>query len=260
MGVLLERQRIEKPMHVLPFFNGLELKVAGSQQRIGSCMFRTRQITSTGATRFLLHLTQCSSAFAEVREPCKKLLQGTNGKRKLKQEAASVADDEVAMKLAKIKKEKEQMKQMSIKSGFRAADSEAADRAVANFFYATVVSFNVASDTAPGSLYHQMFKAVANAPKTWKPPCRKKLAGPLLETCHDQMERDVADRDPGGVLAERFGIAVTSDGWDSTDHLPLINSAYITSNNGGVYLRSVDTSGHIKDGEYCAKLMIEDIY
>ena len=94
-------------------------------------MFCTRQITSTGATRFLLHLTQCSSAFAEVKEPCKKLLQGTNGKRKLKQEAASVADDEVAMKLAKIKKEKEQMKQMSIKSGFRAADSEAADRAVA---------------------------------------------------------------------------------------------------------------------------------
>ena len=74
------------------------------------------------------------------------------------------------------------------------------------------------------------------------------------------MEQELAARDPHGVLAAKFGIAITSDGWDSCDHLPLINSAYITANNGGVYMRSVDTSGHIKDAEYCAALMLEDIY
>ena len=32
------------------------------------------------------------------------------------------------------------------------------------------------------------------------------------------------------------------------------------ANDGGVYLRSVDTSGMTKTAEYCANLMIEDIY
>ena len=55
-------------------------------------------------------------------------------------------------------------------------------------------------------------------------------------------------------------MAYTSDGWDSCDSLPLINSAYILANNGGVYQRSVDTSGQTKSAEYCAALMIVDIY
>ena len=52
-----------------------------------------------------------------------------------------------------------------------------------------------------------------------------------------------------------------SDGWESCDNLPLINSAFITANDGGMYWRSVDTSGQIvKSADYCAMLMIQDIY
>ena len=53
---------------------------------------------------------------------------------------------------------------------------------------------------------------------------------------------------------------VLREGWDSIDHLPLINSAFITANDGGIYWRSTDTSGHEKNVEYCAALMISDIY
>eukprot|EP00966_Prymnesium_polylepis_P256415 5923707-Prymnesium_polylepis.1 len=67
-------------------------------------------------------------------------------------------------------------------------------------------------------------------------------------------------RDPDGILAERFGATYVSDGWDSCDNLPLINSAFICANNGGMYWRSVDTSGKTKTAEYCALLMIQDIY
>ena len=58
----------------------------------------------------------------------------------------------------------------------------------------------------------------------------------------------------------RYCSCYVSDGWDSVDNLPLINSAFITGNDGGVYWRSVDTSGKEKNAEYCAALMIADIY
>lgn len=74
------------------------------------------------------------------------------------------------------------------------------------------------------------------------------------------MLKVIHNRDPDDVLADKFGIAYSQDGWESVDHLPLINSAYMMANDGGTYLRSVDTSGQIKDAEYIAALMIEDIY
>ncbi|KAL3905737.1 MAG: hypothetical protein SGPRY_010812 [Prymnesium sp.] len=40
----------------------------------------------------------------------------------------------------------------------------------------------------------------------------------------------------------------------------IINSAFITANDGGIFWRSVDTSRCTQSAEYCAALMIEDIY
>lgn len=105
-----------------------------------------------------------------------------------------------------------------------------------------------------------MIRAIQAAPSSWVPPNCKKLAGPLLDSCWDSIQRDIKARDPNGELAKKFGISYTQDGWDAIDSAPLINSAYITANDGGVYLRSVDTSGITKDAEYIAALCIEDIY
>ena len=74
------------------------------------------------------------------------------------------------------------------------------------------------------------------------------------------MQDDITKRDEEGQLSRKFGVTYTSDGWDSCDNLPLINSAYILANDGGVYQRSVDTSGASKGADYCASLMIVDIY
>ena len=49
-------------------------------------------------------------------------------------------------------------------------------------------------------------------------------------------------------------------GTQECDSLPLINAAFITANDGGNFWRSVDTSGKTKTAEYCAALMIADIY
>eukprot|EP00966_Prymnesium_polylepis_P304036 7024283-Prymnesium_polylepis.1 len=105
-----------------------------------------------------------------------------------------------------------------------------------------------------------MVAAVQAAPAGYKPPDSRALGGPLIDVCHSQMRAEVAKRDEGGVISNKFGCTYTSDGWDSCDHLPLINSAIITANDGGVYVRSVDTSGQTKSAEYVASLMIVDIY
>merc|ERR1719262_1665519 len=105
-----------------------------------------------------------------------------------------------------------------------------------------------------------MVKAIRKTPETYVPPGPSKLGGSLLEQCYKRMQEKIQARDADGERRRRFGLTYAQDGWDSVDKLPLINSAYITENDGGVYLRSVDTSGVTKDAQYIASLMIVDIY
>lgn len=109
-----------------------------------------------------------------------------------------------------------------------------------------------------------MIDAIKDVPSLYMPPDPRKLSTVLLDECHAEMWETIQARGPTRSLEERFGSTYVSDGWDSIDHLPLINSAFVTTNDGGVYWRSVvgsvDTSGHEKTAEYCAALMIEDVY
>lgn len=105
-----------------------------------------------------------------------------------------------------------------------------------------------------------MIEAIKAAPSDYVPPNSKALAGPLIDVCYNTMRSSLSKRDESGETARKFGCTYTSDGWESCDHLPLINSAVILANDGGTYLRSVDTSGSKKNADYVAALMIEDIY
>lgn len=139
------------------------------------------------------------------------------------------------------------------------AEVDAANKAIANFFYANALPFAAAS-SEQSSLYHKMVKAIKQTPANYVPPNEKKLAHELLDACHEDMWAKIEARDSDGTLSMKFGSTYVSDGWDSCDSLPLINSAFITANDGGVFWRSVDTSGKVKTAEYCASLMIQDIY
>ena len=105
-----------------------------------------------------------------------------------------------------------------------------------------------------------MVRAIQLTAPSYVPPNRNALARTLLDEAHGRMQADIQTRDENCELSRKFGCAYSSDGWDSCDNLPLINSCYILANDGGVYVRSVDTSGKTKTAEYCASLMIEDIY
>lgn len=151
------------------------------------------------------------------------------------------------------------LKQQCIRAGLKLSETAAADHAIANFFYGNGIPFSVASKGSD-SLYRKMILAIKAAPAGYIPPNANKLSGPLLDECYDKVWKDLEDRDPEGLLKEKYGATYVADGWESCDSLPLINSAFISANDGGMYWRSVDTSGQMKTAEYCALLMIQDIY
>ena len=251
---------ISKPKDALSFARDIKYKAVGGQQLTCKCMFCNMSITSTGAVRIVDHFCKtCVLVPAEVKDPFVVMRGKTDSTRKQKAEHEELVRDEQEQQLRVIKAQKIELKQQSISAGFRSAEAEFADKCIAKFFYANAISFG-AADTSPDSLYREMALAIQKAGAGYVPPGRKQIAGRLVDTCTTDMERDIAKRDEGGVMSDRFGMTYTQDGWESCDNLPLINSAYILANDGGVYISSVDTSGEIKNAEYIAALMIEDIY
>ena len=257
---LLGEAGITKPKEVLEFAKNVQYKKVGGQQLTCECLFCGTHINSTGATRLVDHLSNaCVLCPASVKDPCLAMRSKTDWKRKGKEEHTALVKEEQDQALRVMKAQKTQLRQEGIKAGFKSAESAYADQATARFFYANGLNFG-AADVKPDSYYREMVEAIRATPVGWMPPNPQKLAGPLLDAADAQMKADLAARDKEGELSRRFGVTYTSDGWDSCDNLPLINSAYILANDGGVYQRSVDTSGYSKNAEYCASLMIVDIY
>lgn len=252
---------ISKPKQVESFFLNIKSKSVGGQQLSANCMYCKKLVQSTGAVRLVDHLAfHCVLCPDTVKKSCNNLRAKTTSKRKERDETEALnrEESEQILRLEKAKKAAA-LKQLGIKASFKSAETLAADMAIAKFFYGNAISF-AAADSKSDSLYKDMIRAVKGTASGYTPPNFNAIAGPLLDACYSQMLNDMQARDPDGVLADRFGVSYTQDGWDSVDHLPLINSAYITANDGGAYLRSVDTSGVTKNAEYIAGLMITDIY
>ena len=251
---------ITKPKEALLFIRNVQYKKVGGQQLEGNCMFCTKKITSTGATRVVDHfVSQCALCPPAVKAPFVAMREQTAVARSDKKQHAALVMRDQEEETRVVKQQKSEQKQMSIRAGFRSSESTMADRAIAKFFYANAISFG-AADTKPDSYYQEMVTAIQKAGPGYAPPNAKKLGGAMIDECQGEMEKKIAQRDEGGQVSDKFGITYTQDGWESCDHLPLINSAYILANDGGVYIRSVDTSGRTKNAEYIAALMIEDIY
>ena len=251
---------ITKPKQVLDFMEDVTFKKVGGQQLTCKCMFCGTFIQSTGATRIVDHLSSaCVLCPTSVKAPCVAMRATTESKRKGKDEHTALVMVEQDQALRMMKMQKTQLRQEGIKAGFKSAESACADQAIARFFYSNGLNFG-AADVLPDSYYREMVRAIQATPPGYMPPNAQKLAGSLLDEAAATMKGDLAARDKEGELSRKFGVTYTSDGWDSCDNLPLINSAYIMANDGGVYQRSVDTSGYSKTAEYCASLMIADIY
>ena len=249
-----------KPKHALDFTRDLCYDKVGGQHLTASCMFCNTHLMSTGSTRIVDHFAKaCVLCPPAVRDFCVGLRSKVSAKRERKEEHTQLVVQEQDSALRVLKAQKTELRQQSIRAGFKSAESTFADQAIAKFFYANGINF-AAADCSTDSYYREMVRAIQLAPASYVPPNPIALAGPLLPEAHNKMADDIEARDKDGELSRKFGVSYTSDGWDSCDNLPLINSAYILANDGGVYQRSVDTSGKSKNAEYCASLMIADIY
>lgn len=258
MNVLAQLQE-PSSKHAAMFYVNVEKKDGTAQQQRGSCMACTTNVVSTGAYRFHSHLLVCPLMPASVKKAFKDLRDSTESKRAAKREREAVIDTEIQLAAQEQKARNQLLKQQCIRAGFKECSIAAADKAIAKFFYGNAIPFNAASQQS-NSLYRRMISAIQAAPSGYVPPNSSKLSNQLLDECHDDMWKEISARDPDNTLATKFGSTYVADGWDSCDNLPLINSAFITANDGGVFWRSVDTSGHTKDADYCAALMIQDIY
>lgn len=248
-----------EPKHAVLFFEDVMKKTDTAQQLKGNCIVCQISVTSTGAFKFHTHILNCSCMPQKVVKLFKTLRDATNNKREGKREAAVLAQEELQLAAQTQEAQQSKLKQQCIKAGIRTSQVEAADMAIANFMYANAIPFSAASQDQ-NSYFRKMIQAIQAAPSGYVPPSPKKMGNELLEMCHENMWRQIHRRDPDGALAEKFGSVYVSDGWDSCDSLPLINSAFISGNDGGIFWRSVDTSGKMKSAEYCAALMIADIY
>ena len=249
-----------KPKHIQHFYDDVRgTNPANVQQIVGVCMGCSAKVPSTGSFKLVTHTLKCAVCPKAVKDAFGKLRDVTESKRSEKRDLQLMCTEQAQLAAKEHEVKQAVLKQQCIKAGIKSVQHSAADIAIGNFFYANAIPFSAASSEAD-SLYRTMVRAIQAAPDGYAPPNYQKLANELLTECYTSMWQEMDARDPTGQLKNKFGACYVSDGWDSCDSLPLINSAFITANDGGMFWRSIDTSGKTKSADYCALLMIHDIY
>lgn len=137
-----------KPKDLMSFFSKIVYKKAGGQQLTGTCMFCNRLVVSTGAARLVDHLVACSLVLPEAKKMITKIRDVQQKKRKGKVEEGAVIAKEADVQVQLVKQQK--IEQQGIRASLNSVAAEAADKAVADFFYVNGLSFS-AADHSQGS-------------------------------------------------------------------------------------------------------------
>ena len=161
----LSGKKIE-PKHVAMFFENVARKDGSAQQQKGDCMCCGVPVSSTGAFKFHTHILSCALMPAQVKKPFKELREKTESNRQGKREVALVQSEEAQIAAQQHAAQQARLKQQCIRAGVHSAEVDAADKAIANFFYANALPFSAASSDQ-ASLYRQMVKAIQKAPSNY---------------------------------------------------------------------------------------------
>ena len=227
LGKLQELLEVEKDIrskHVIAFYKKLDSKEKSQQVRV-ACLACGHSFEATGPTRQVKHLLRCPLMPGDVKKPFKELFDKNESSKVQKRQHDNLVKEEAQHLAAEHAAKQAKLVQQKIGVGLKSLEVAEADLAIAKFFYANGVAFSAASHEQD-SYYREMIKKIQAAPAGYLPPGRKKLAGQLLDETHDWMWRRIDERDPDGSRAMRYGSTYVSDGWDSCDNLPLINSAF----------------------------------
>ncbi|XP_075099048.1 uncharacterized protein LOC107821901 [Nicotiana tabacum] len=140
----------------------------------------------------------------------------------------------------------------ALEKSFNICNRNIADKLAARMFYASGLLFNLA--TSPYYKKYSEFLAVNSLPG-YVPPTFNRLRTTLLAQEKAHINRKLQ---PIKDTWKRKGLSICSDGWSDIKRRPLINIMGASSGRP-IFLKSINSSGIIKDGEYIAKLFIKAI-
>lgn len=133
---------------------------------------------------------------------------------------------------------------------FQKERREELDLTIAFFFYQNFISFNVARSP----LFVEMCRALTQgAPAGYVPPGSEKLRTTLLTKAKKEVQKML---EPIVASWPTSGVSIVSDGWTDPARHPIINFM-VSSLNGPVFLKAVDTLGEYKDAQFMGELFIK---
>ncbi|KAH9314484.1 hypothetical protein KI387_023111 [Taxus chinensis] len=126
-----------------------------------------------------------------------------------------------------------------------------ADEHIARCVYANGLSFNVVRSP----YWHEMVKAINEAPKGYKSPGYEKIRTTLLDKQKKYVETSLQ---PIRDSWTKTGVSIVSDGWKDARNRPLINVIAVCP-KGAMFLKAVDCEGQVKDAQFIANILFESI-
>ena len=126
-----------------------------------------------------------------------------------------------------------------------------AEEALARFFYAE----DIPHGKVEISFSHDVLKAVVQVEPSFKPPFAYQLRNKYLNAKIENVELDLSQMKK---YWKTHRCTIVSDGWTNSRNKPTIN-VMASSMYGSIFLKSVDTSGHVKIGEYIFNILNDAI-
>ncbi|GMP42453.1 hypothetical protein CsSME_00012201 [Camellia sinensis var. sinensis] len=140
----------------------------------------------------------------------------------------------------------------ALQKSFNVAQRDIADKDCARMFYASGLPFNLARSP----YFRKYSQSLANSSLMgYTPPSYDRLRTTLLSREKAHVNRPLQ---PIRDTWNKKGVSLLSDGWSDRQRRPLIN-VMASSAGGAMFVKAIDSSGIVKDGEYVASLFIKAI-
>jgi len=240
----------------------LSLTPNGGGNRIWSCNYCNKRVTGS-YSKVKAHLLKisgqgvqiCKEISKEVCEALKQEHEEAENKKASVQLDARKKSDYVSLPersdLSHLKKRKGS-NVGALEKSFGIENRNIADKMVARMFYASGLSFNFAK--SPYFRKYSEFLAKTSLPG-YIPPTYNRLRTTLLAPEKAHIDRKLQ---PIKDAWKRKELSICSDGWSDIKRRPLIN-IMAASSGGPIFLKSINSSGVVKGGEYIANLFIKSI-
>ncbi|XP_057811306.1 uncharacterized protein LOC131025529 [Salvia miltiorrhiza] len=140
-----------------------------------------------------------------------------------------------------------------LEKSFNISQREKTDKQCARMFFASGLPFNFAKSP----FFIDYSRTLANSSLSgYTPPTYNRIRTTLLGQEKEHVYRKLH---PIRDSWMKKGVSIVSDGWSDRQRRPLIN-LMAASAGGAMFLKSVDASGIIKDGEYVSNVFEEALH